>query len=311
MNGKEARKILKDARNRIFSLMSEERWVEAHRACLEILRFDPDNIKIIRLKNKIEKEVRRANQKAIKDDLTKLEPFWKEKKYEELLANLKNLEPYIEDYPPLKKIILKAGKAYKKQIYEQQIGFFQTEMAAIRELMRQGLFQEAVRRAEKLRILKINEDSIKKLLKELREKWIDNEIGINKPLIKSEKYEDILIFYQGLYRIDNQSKKVKNIIEKTKQKYLIYKIEQKRELIYKSVEEMKTLFQLKKFEQAAQVAMDILEIDPRNREVKYLLPRAKKKAEKESLKEIARQIKSSSRQMEADYKKDKSNYLKI
>jgi hypothetical protein len=97
MNDKEKKGTLKGAYDKIKTLMEEERWQEAHRACIELLRFDPDNIKTIRLKNKIEKNVKNINVKAIEDDLESLKPLWKEKKYKEILEHLKGLEPYIND----------------------------------------------------------------------------------------------------------------------------------------------------------------------------------------------------------------------
>ncbi len=307
----QAKQMMKEAYERITALIAEEKWRDAHRACLEILRFDPDNIKIIRLKSRIEKNVQKLNRKAIRDDLDKLDPLWKEKRYEELLAHLKDLEPYIIDYPELKKIIVKAENGYRKQISSQQEGYYQTEKNSVKNLIEQKNYQDALRSAEKLRTLGLHEEEMKKIIKGLRKSWIQEEIDKSHILLQSEKYEDILLFYQGLLRIDSKSEIVKKRIEATKKVYEKYKIELKRETLYKNFEKMRTLFQLKKFDKALEVAQENLAIDPYNKNILKFMKKAKGKEEKAVFKELARQIKSSHRQMKEERKKDKKAFVRI
>jgi len=311
MERSQANIMLKEAYDRIMNLMAEEKWREAHRACLEILRFDPDNIKIIRLKNKIERNVKKLNYKAVRDDIDKLDPLWKEKRYEELLIHLKELEPYINDYPPLQKIIIKAEGKYKGQIAEQQEGYFRSEKGRIKSLIEQNNYQEALRSAEKLRLIGLHEDEMKKMISDMRKSWIQEEIERSQALIDSEKYEDILLFYQGLLRIDTKSEVLKKRIANTKKVYEKYKIEQRRETIYKNFEKMRTLFQLKKYDKALEVANENLLLDPYNKDIRKFIKHAKTKEEKAVFKELARQIKSSYRQMKEDRKKDKKGFIRL
>jgi len=311
MTPEEAKQILQEAMDRINALIIQEKWQEAHRACLEILRFDPENIKIIRLKNRIEKNVKIVNQKAIKQDLDNLKPLWQEKKYEELLKHLKKLEPYIIDYPPLENIILKARNLYKVQVGEHQKEYVQQELAEIKKLNSSGNFPEAIRRAEKLRTLALNESEIKKLITDIRLRWIDGEISNNKSLLESEKFEDILIFCQGLYRIDSKSAKVKKLMDDKKTQYQNYKIQQKRDIIYKVIEQVKTLYQLKKYTACMDMAQEIIDIDSTNKEALSFFRKAKKHAEKLRDRELQKQMKALSKQEKEEYKKNKKAYIKI
>ena len=307
----QAKQMMKEAYERITALISEEKWRDAHRACLEILRFDPDNIKIIRLKTRIEKTVQKVNRKAIRDDLDKLDPLWKEKRYEELLTHLKDLEPYVIDYPELKNIIIKAENGYKKQVSGQQEGYYQTERNNIKKLMEQKDYQEGLRTAEKLRTLGLHEEEMKKIIKDIRKNWIQEEIDKSQSLLDSEKYEDILLFYQGLLRIDSKSEMVKKRIESVKKVYEKHKIELKRETLYKNFEKMRTFFQLKKYEKALEVAQENLAIDPYNKNILKFIKKAKGKEEIAVFKELARQIKASHRQMKEERKKNKGAFVKL
>jgi tetratricopeptide (TPR) repeat protein len=302
---------LDQAYKKISELIREEKWLEAHRACLEILHFDPENLKIIHYKNKIEKKVRKMNQKAIRSDIEALKPLWNEGKYEELLMNLKHLEPYINDYAPLKSFILKAQKKYAEKLRDQQKISYQQELKNIRELMNQSKFSEALRNGERLRLLDIRPGELKKTLQNIRKVWIDHELDANKNLLSGTKYEDILMFYQRLLKIDPDSEKLKRLIEQTKKNYQAYRIEEKKEFIYKSLEEIKTLYQLKKYEKAYEACGEILEYDPQNKIALNFQKRSAAKAQKLIDKEVVSQIIGNYKNLKTEYKTDKKNFVRM
>jgi hypothetical protein len=311
MTGDEAKKIIRDAMDHINALMAMEKWKDAHRACLEILRFDPENIRVIRIKNRIERIVRKINIKTLKDDVAKLDPLWKEKNYESLVEHLKKLAPYAIDYPKIRNLYILAQKKYNGQLLERQEQYISGELDHLRTLSTEHKYEEAVRLAEKLRTYRTNEAQIRDELKKLKKQWIDHEILAQKALTDSERYEDILLFYQGLLRIDSKCEKVKKLMEKTKKTYQAYKIRQKREFIYKQMDKMKTLFQLKRYEQVMNLAEELLEIDPLNKEARFYYRKAKSKAEKLADKEIFKQMKKSRDEIKDEMKKDRSGVVRM
>lgn len=311
MNEQDSKKILKEAVDDILDLMRQEKWREAHRACLEILRFDPENIKIIRLKNKIEKAVKKVNRNAIEQDLKTLEPLWKENKYEELLAHLKDLQPYAVDFPKITGLTLKAQRAYQNQMVVQQEAYVRQELKEIQDLAAASQYKEALKRLEKMKQMRLAEKQVVRLIRDLKARWIDYEIRRNAGLLASEKYEDMLLMYQGLLIIDGKSEKVKKQIEAVKKKYQVFKIQRQRESIYKMLEKIKTLYQLGRFEQAVEMAEEILEADPANREAKFYLVRAEKKSEKAMNREIFIQMKNSRKQMREEMKTNRDNITRI
>jgi len=198
MAAQDVKIFLKEAMERIKNLMAQEKWAEAHRACLEILRFDPENLQIIRLAGKIEKIVKNLNIKSIKSDIKSLDPLWSEGRYEELLENLKHLEPYIKEYPPLKQLILKAQEGYRKKVVQEQDGYYQEEKKKLEEMIREKKFQDALRDAEKLRLLNLHESELRSITERIKKQWLEDEISQNKILLEGEKYEEILLFLQHL-----------------------------------------------------------------------------------------------------------------
>ncbi len=302
---------LNEAYKTIKQFMKDDKWLEAHRACLEVLRFDPENLKIIHLKNKIEKEVKKINKKAIRSDIEKLKPLWKEHKFKELLMNLKQLEPYLRDYPALKPLILKATRKYEEQMKGEMESTYQEEVKTVGDLMDQQKFQEALQIAEKLRIMGIHTSQLKKLIANVRSRWIRYELEANKVLLSGTKYEDALLMYQKILKIDPESVQIKTLIEQTKKAYSAYKIEEKKEFIYKGLENIRTLYQLKKYEKAYEACSEILEIDPQNKNALSFQKKAGSRAQKLISNEVLAQMIANQKTLKAEYKADKKSFIRL
>lgn len=302
---------LNEAYKTIKQFMKDDKWLEAHRACLEVLRFDPENFKIIHLKNRIEKQVKKINRKAIKSDIEKLKPLWNEHKFNELLANLKQLEPYIHDYPALKPLILKATRKYGEQLKSEMEATYRTESKTVDDLMGQNKFQEALQLAEKLRIMGIHSSELKKRISGIRARWIEYELETNRILFSGTKYEDALLMYQKILKIDPGSAKVKNAIEQTKKAYAAFKIEEKKEFIYKGLENIRTLYQLKKYEKAYEACSEILDIDPQNKNALSFQKKAGNKTQKLISSEVIAQMVSNQKNLKTEYKADKKSFVRL
>ena len=307
----ESQVVLSEAFQRIKNLMSQEKWLDAHRACLEILRFDPENLKIIRLKNKVERQVKKVNIKAIKEDLKSIQPLWKEKKYDALLEHLKELEPYRNEYKPLDTFIKKVQKAYLAKVGEQQKEHYGSELERIDQLMKVEKYQEAIRAAQKLRIARKNDTELKRKVQHIKDAWVNREIRLNDQLLKSEKYEEALMKAQEIKKIDSNSQKLNGLVAAIKKKYQRHKVMEKRDFIYKGLEKARTLLQLKKYGKAMQATQEILDIDPENKKAQYMFTKAKRKYAKSTDNELRKQMKKSHKSMKEMYKKEKSKFTRI
>lgn len=302
---------LNEAYRTIKELIERHDWQDAHRACLEVLRFDPENIRIIRFKNKIEAEVRKLNKEAIKADLKNLKQLFKAKNFPVLMESLRRLEPFINDFPPLKQFMLKVQKAYEIYTAKIQESLYIKEIAHIKDMVAGGNFQEALRQGEKLRLLNLHEKEVKALVQKIKSTWVDQEISKSQALLQSDKYEDIILFYQNLLRIDGRSEKLKKLIENFKKKAQIQKIEEKRDFIYSSMEKIRTLYQLHKYESAMMASIEILNIEPENAQAKHFYNKTRVKVRKIINKEVINQMVTSAQKMKEDFKINRQNYIRL
>jgi hypothetical protein len=311
MDRRDSKNFVKDTETRINELMAQKKWLEAHKICLEVLRFDPSNIKIIRLKNKIEKTVTQINQDALKEDIYNLKPLLREGRFDELMPNLEKLKSFANEYAPLKKFIYESEIAYKKYISNEKDAYVDQEIKHIEQLALSNEFDEAIRIAEKLRKISLRDTEFRKILENLRERWIDYELARNKDLLESKNYEEILVFYQGMLNIDYKSQKVQKNIQKVKKEYKEFLLFQQKEAVKKAMERIKTMYQLGKYDLLMDTAKDILEFDPSNKEAKKFFNKAYKKASKIQDRDIQAQMKIDRNQTKEEYLKDKKKFIKI
>ncbi len=303
--------MVKEIYEEVYDLMKQENWLEAHRVCLRILRSDPENFKVIHLKNKIEKVVKKMNKKIIQNDIRELKPLWKEKKYREILEKLKALAPYSNDFPQIAKLLLKARSKYEKEIRAKNEQYFKGQNAISNQQFYAGKFAESLATIEKLRELESHGKEIEKSKNRICKAWVDSELDKNNKLLESEKYEEILSFCQQLLHIDSKSQKVIKLIDKTKKQYQSFKIDERRDFIYKSLEQIRILYQLKKYQKVVDATAEILAIDPRNKEANSFHQKSLAKLTHITNNEIVTQMLNAKKQLKEEYKADKKNVAKI
>jgi tetratricopeptide (TPR) repeat protein len=270
--------------------MLEEKWAEAYKICNKILSYDPENTTFIKLRNKIEKEVKNQNQKAITTELNHLESFIREGNFEGYLRAIAPLQTYVTDFPEIGEKILRAKKLLDKQYQDKRDQAFLEVVQEIRT-KKDGLdYELTMQKLDNLYKLDIHKKEIAELQRKLRRNYIRQQIRLNAGLINSQRFEDIIIFLLKLKNIEPKDPLVNQTIERIKNTYQRYKVENKQDFIFKTLEEVKTLYLTKKYDLCLELCERILEIDPTNGPAQKYHDRAHKKADQESESKICHDI---------------------
>ncbi len=255
---------LKDYEDQIKLLITQEKWAEAYKSCNEIINIDPENITFIKLRNKIEAEVKRHNQRSIEDELNKLEPLLRSHNYTEYLKQISPLQSYSEDFPIVRHKIIAAKKLLDSEYDERKTQVYQEEIKQIDTDFEHEHYEEALQRLDQLRKSNIQTEQITKLEKKYKKKYLDIELRRNKRLLNSNKFEDIIIFLLKLRKLDPTDSKINSLIESTKESYRLFKIDNQKDYIFKTIEEVKTLYIRKEYDKVLILCARILEIDDKN-----------------------------------------------
>lgn len=269
---------LQDALEKIRDLMAQEQWAEAHRACIEVLRFDPKLSPILRFKKKIEKKVKKINTQALKEDIKELKKLWKDGQYNEFHQKLQGLKPFARDYNHLQYLIEKAEKRLlKKEVQEQKNKYIELANIA-QELMNNHRYEDALLAVKNKPINEYNPKDIATLTQTIKNQWITYSIAKSEKNFSADQYQEKLKFLESLKEIDANSSILQHHIKQVAQQHKLSSLDQHRDKIFKSLENIQTLIQLQKYTEAIQALEEILAIDPENIRAKKLLKKAEKKA---------------------------------
>lgn len=302
---------LKDYERQVKQLITEEKWQDAYKLCNEIITLDPENVTFIRLRNKVEKEVKKNNQRSIDTEIAKLEPLLKEKNYEAYLKQIAPLQSYTEDFPIIKEKILVAKKLLDIDFHNRQEKAFQEEITSINNQADSLNFNEAIQRIEQLKKLNIHFEQLETLGNSLKKKWLEYELKQNEGLLKSLKFEDIIIFLLKLKKIDPENSRINSLIESTKHSYKLYKIDNKKDFIFKTIEEIKTLYIKKDYEKVLILCERILEIDEKNPIALAYQTKATIRSRRDSSNKIEKQIFSNYSNFKSTQDFTNQNYISI
>lgn len=196
-------------------------------------------------------------------------------------------------------------------MYYQRQKNFNQNLVDIRQMAESGNFALAIKKAQELQIPNFRDKKIENCIQQLKNDWIKSELKKNENLLKTDRYEEILLFIQGLKHIDERSSLLKKLVQKIKKKYQVYKVESKKEFIYQSTEQIRTLYQLKKYEKVIQACREVLDVDFKNREIKSLLKRAQNKLRHQIQNEVISQMLSAQKRYFSEYQINHTAFKKI
>lgn len=302
---------LEDFEKQVKTLILAKNWAEAYKICEKILSYAPENHEFLKLKLKIEKAVKEINQSSIKKELGKLEPLLHEQRFEEYLRQIAPLQSYVKDYPPIGQKILAAKKLMDDQYQKRKDAVFQEILNESKKNLTALDFQTSLQKLEQLRKTTYSLQKISSLEKKLRNNWIKQEIKLNRGLINSQKFEDIMIFLFSLKKINSANHEVTKLSNIIKKRYQLQKIENQKDFIFKTLEEIKNLYIRKRFDQCIELAEKILEIDSNNKQALKAFSQAKRQANHLSQKNLCKQIHENNQKFRSSKAFLEKNYIRI
>jgi len=302
---------LKQIEIKIEELLREKDWPTAYKLCLEVLRFDPENGKFAKLKTHIENEVKKHNQLAIEQEIKNYKILLDQHQYEEYLKKLLSLKLYNKDYLELDNLILKARENVEIDLKEKQRAYLQDQFIFIDKLNEEHKYEEAITLAEKLLALKFHQNILQKKLKITKDTWIKYELEQNQSLLNTESFEAIILLYIKLLKIEPKNKNLQNKLARIKRLNHLSKVDLKKDVIYKTLEDIRTLYQLKKYDKLLELAENILDIDAENHQAKTWRRLANIKLRYVMSKEIRSQINKNYQILKKEFANYSSEFVKI
>ncbi|MFC1810826.1 hypothetical protein ACFLZH_04970 [Patescibacteria group bacterium] len=275
----------------IEGLITADKLKEAYDLCNKLLLNYPESVRINRAQGKIEKLVYKKNLEVVKKDMDNLKPLWKEGKYTSIISKLKELQGFVPGYAPIQKQLEKAVKLETKQKYKTQKQTLDDYMNAAKKYLNEKNYKEAITTLKRILMKLPENEEAQKMLKESRTLYIDQQIQENGFLLKSNKFDEIAQFIKHLKHVDPDSNKITQLINKLSKKEEIARKFQKMDFTYQSFEELTTLYQKQKYQAAIKGLEELVKIEKDNFKALEMLKSARKKFDKQLIKEVITKIK--------------------
>lgn len=291
-------------------LLSDKKYKEAYKLCVDFLNKFPEERTFIKLKEKIEEEVMEANVKIVDEKIESMEKFWKEENYAEILRALQPLLKLTPDHKSLQKELLKAQDLYKEKIEQSQNAFLKNQRIKWEKILKETpdtLIDEFI-------YIERNQPGnhqVENLVNEYKQKYITKKIEDKKELLDSDKYDSIFHFIDQLKKVDDQSAVLKTLETKIKNRQHGSQIEETKEFVYSGESHLLTLMKIKKYDKAIKVAEEILEADKSNTRVAKILKEAEEKFYSQSRDNVVDIIVQNQKALDNEYQQNKNDFTTL
>lgn len=292
------------------SFLAERNYKKAYEIYQLLAEKFPMSREVFKIKEKIDKEVKRENEIKIKLKLKELKPYWKEKKYEQIIRQLKPYLVIAKDDKELINEYLKAQTKYKEQIETNQKNFKKEQIKKLSILVKTD---EKAFFMELYQLEKNNPGNrfIKNLVSDFRNQYIHDKLNNNKELFESDKFDVIEKVINNLKTVNKRNARLLELEQEVKNRKFISQTTSKDESIYEGMTNLRTLIKLRKYSKALKAAKEIIRADNKNKEALKILKIAEKGFNKQIREQTINLIISKIPEIKEDYRNNRKNYIKI
>ncbi len=291
-------------------LLSDKKYKEAYKLCVDFLNKFPEERTFIKLKEKIEEEVADENAKIVEEKINSTSKFFETKNYAEILRTLQPLLKLAPNHKKLQKEILKAQQLYKEQIEETQESLLKNQREKLEKILKEN--PELI--LDELIYIERNQPGnhqIENLINEYKEKYINKKIEEKKELINSDKFDSIYHFIEQLRKVDDKNATLNKLETKIKNRQHGNQIDETKEFVFSSENHLLTLMKIKKYDKAIKVAEEILESDKSNTRVAKILKDAQDKFYSQSRDAVAELIVQNQKTVDNEYQQNKDGFITL
>lgn len=293
------------------NLVSKGDLAGAMNACQELLKVNPYDKGVHKYLEEIQERILKENEKKVDADIESTMHLWKEGRFDELMQIYSKLYQYAPNHSRLIKLIQKLQEKMTEGQKESQKDFLQKAINAIKGVINNGQFGDAIQACnEFLSLDPLNKEG-KELLLDAKNRLIDQKLEENARVVEGADFERAFQFYDTLLAINPDNEKVKRLKETAKshlggQKELAGKIH-----FNESIDRMKQLFDTKEYEKVLEACEEILRIDAGNMTAKIFMQKASATIDDEIESKIVKKLYDAGASAAQEYKKNAEGFVKI
>ncbi len=297
----------------IENLISEKKYLEAANQCRVILSRNPKDRKAIKLFEKAKKHIEKEREEILERNIVNIRILYKQKKYKEALDTAKKLAE-TGGNRKLFSLISKSERKLQAQEKKELKSYLKKGFKAHKNFAKSGKWLEALDILSEMQKVNPRNEDIKSLILSDKIKYIDSELHSNlkKELIKNSEFTKLYKFYQKLYFLFPEHKKLKKEIRKTEKLIIEQRKTENVNFIKNGENDISELMKNKEFEKALKAGKElVLFTNGENNRAKKIMLKADKENDKDTDKKLSVKLAQTIADMKAEFTKNPKMFVKL
>ena len=295
----------------IQSLIVEGKINDAYLKCKDVLQKYPQEKTFKELENLIAEKLGEKNKVKIQEGIKEIKTLSKEGKIEEGLQKTKELLKVAPNDTKLTKLYLHLEEEYKEKFIKLEKEFLNKTEKELEDLLKKDEDTEYLKKIYGLENEYKKNKKIQQLVQLAKENLIKKELEKKRELIGSSKFEDIENMISNMKNIFDQSPTLQKLEKEIRQRKMGKTVETLNNFEYSGVHNINTLMKMGKYEEAERATAELVKANPNNKEAQILYKKAKAKKDKLIRNKAVAYIEKVLPSLEAEYKENKDNFVKL
>lgn len=303
--------FIQEGFKKIKTLIKEKNYVDAMRGCEELLKIAPGEGKALKLYRKARDKIVEENIKLIDKKIEELEPLWEKEAYSELVDAYIQLIEYTPEYRKLHKLVEKAQKKLIAQRTAEKDEIISYYTKNINDALKQKQFDRA---REFTKEFKAKAPSLKittVLKQKVEDEYVKLELEKSHSILKSEKYEEILLIYERLLEHAPWDKNLIKALQDAQRDFIYHQQDMELRMVKSGTLRIQILYNLGKYEECLQECKIALRINNKSKFAQDYFKKAKSKLKTICDKKVIEIVKSAFAALKPTYEANKSAFTKI
>jgi hypothetical protein len=279
--------------------------------CEELLKVAPGEGAILKLYKKARDHIIKQNIEKIDAQIDAAKPLWKEKKYQELLQIYSKLIEFAPEYKKLHRLLKKAHKKAVQQHTKQKEEVVNQYIAAIKKALKSKYWEEARKLAKDFKAATPNLGIASEYVKLVENTYVEDQLEANQAILNSERYEEIMLIYEGLLQKAPWHKKILKMLQNAQKDFIYHQRDLKLRMVKSGTLKIKILYNTGKYEECQKVCLENLRVNDQNELAQDYLKKAKKKLVGVRNKKVIEIVKAGFTSLEPYYTQNPQGFVTI
>lgn len=292
-------------------LIKNGNYTKAIELIVELLETEPNQETCIRLLFEAKRKWNKEKKRIVKESLKKIRPLWRQKKYDDLLRIYRSLNEFYPGYHKTERGLNKLKAVFNEERQEEEMKFLRKGWIKIKKLWREKNYKDTIKACSEFLEIDPGDINVIKIDNKARRKYIDEKLEMSKDLLQRKDYKNLIHLYEKLLKICPEYRKLHKLIFKCKI-LVANEIERRKNTEANSeIGKINKMYEQGHYSDAIQKCQELMQINPKNRQVKKIFKKIAKAEKKIIEKTLIEQMISAHSKIKKDYIVNRDKYIRI